>query len=464
MLTLKFRRNTFLACFVPTIAFVIIVVEKFSRQINEKFPPTWQIRMFFYEQIQSILSGKLHVSSESLPGECNYFNDKCFGYFGLTPSLLRLPFLGFSHQESLTTMFVIVAISLSLIGSFFVFDLIWMNFANRMEKPEVKLHYFLTAVSLIPANLAIQLAFPSGYWEAISWGVAFSIWGVYFILRFTILNSGNSLIFATLLFVLAANSRPTFALIPLTFVVLLLVANPKDLWNKLNLRILALGLMPISTMMLIFWLKFRVLIPSLDLNEQVPESSGWAKIYSINGNQDSSPIFITSNLWGYLRPDSLTFANFPTINLAIPEVRPFKFLWPLPEGGLYSEPTASLTNITPLAVLSLFFICIVFSRNSRLKKRVYVDTRNKLKDFALLRMLLASASSILVTSMFAFNSNRYLGDFVPITIMLISISSCLAYNLNYLRKYFYIIFTLIISLGMIVSWMVAYSEGIRIIG
>lgn len=453
-----------MVCFIPTLAFVIIMMEKFSRQINERFPPTWQIRMFFYEQLQSVLSGTLHVTSDSLPGECNYFNNKCFGYFGLTPSLLRLPFLDFSKQESLTTIFVIVAISLSLIGSFFVFDLIWMNFANKKEKPEAKFHYFLTAFSLIPANLTIQLAFPSGYWEAISWGVAFSIWGVYFILRFTILHSSNSLISATLLFVLAANSRPTFALIPLGFVALFLIANAKDLLKKLNFRMLALGLTPISTMMLIFWLKFRVLIPSLDLNEQVPEASGWAKIYSINGNQDSSPIFITSNLWGYLRPDSLSFANFPRLNLAIPEVRPFEFLWPLPEGGLYSEPTASLTNITPLAVLSLLFLSTIFSRNSRLKKSAYVETKNKLKDFALLSVLLASASSILVTSMFVFNSNRYLGDFVPITIMLISMSSCLAYNLNYLRKHSYIIFTIISGLGMIASWLVAFSEGIRILG
>src|SRR6188508_3197110 len=48
---------------------------------------------FYWRQAESmVVRGRLDVEPTALIGECFERGSRCYGYFGLTPSLVRLPF------------------------------------------------------------------------------------------------------------------------------------------------------------------------------------------------------------------------------------------------------------------------------------------------------------------------------------------------------------------------------------
>ena len=70
---------------------------------------------FFTAQADSILYARLWVNPADIPGECFYHDGQCDGYFGLFPSLLRIPFviiLGPTVRES-TALFISIAASIT---------------------------------------------------------------------------------------------------------------------------------------------------------------------------------------------------------------------------------------------------------------------------------------------------------------------------------------------------------------
>ncbi len=76
----------------------------------------------FYDfQALSLLQGRLDVPEGSLQGESFIFNGKVYGYFGLTPALLRLPFVifGLAFGE-LSRAALLVYYAATLVGAYLV--------------------------------------------------------------------------------------------------------------------------------------------------------------------------------------------------------------------------------------------------------------------------------------------------------------------------------------------------------
>ena len=72
---------------------------------------------FFWQQAESMLvHARLDVDPAAFGIECFMRDERCYGYFGVTPSLVRIPFLGISRffHSALTPVFLAAAIVLGV--------------------------------------------------------------------------------------------------------------------------------------------------------------------------------------------------------------------------------------------------------------------------------------------------------------------------------------------------------------
>src|SRR4029450_5724546 len=64
---------------------------------------------FFKSQAQSMLRGRLDVPPADIIGECFERDSRCYGYFGVTPSVVRIPVIGILRyvRSALTPVFLL---------------------------------------------------------------------------------------------------------------------------------------------------------------------------------------------------------------------------------------------------------------------------------------------------------------------------------------------------------------------
>lgn len=388
---------------------------------------------FFSAQALSILQGRWDVAPADIPGECYYVDDQCIGYYGITPSILRLPFLmrlpltAPPMEHGLSALMTIAALALGILASILVVDQVWRMATKTKEHVRVPvtrmLPYLVAIIVVAPGTLLIQIARPAVYEEAIAWATTFSLLGIWLFLKW--IETRRTLLFvpATLAFILATNSRPTGATIALGLggLVLLLIATKQVPANRKTITAgVLLALLPALSTFAVFQMKFNTPVPSLTLNEQIPESAHWAAIFEANGGHGFSPTFVPTTAWSYLRPDSLglrpdtpTFTGSLQLVTLTPEYREPTWIWPLNPGGLYYEPVASITALAPVG-LALTIVAAIWP--ARLRQRLaQTSTPDTPLPAWVSRVLLAAAAlgGVLALTTAAVTS-RYLGDFVPL--------------------------------------------------
>ena len=382
---------------------------------------------FFSAQAFSMLQGRWDVAPADLPGECYFVDDQCIGYYGITPSILRLPFLmrvpltAPPMEHGLSALMTILALAIAVIASILIVDQIWRTTTNTVQESQVPLvrmlPYLLAIVVVGPGTLLIQLARPAVYEEAIAWAAAFSLLGIWLFLRW-LSSQRNSLLVPTIMaFILAANARPTGAVIGLglgAVALLLIIAKQVKRTPTSILAGTLLALLPMLSTFAVFQMKFDTPVPSLTLNEQIPESPHWAAIFEANGGHGFSPTFIPTTAWSYLRPDSLglrpdtpSFAGSLQLVTLTPEFREPTWLWPLNPGGLYYEPVASITSLAPVG-LALTIVALIWPARIR-GQFTYPAWVSRVL------VLAAGLGSVLALTTAAVTS-RYLGDFVPLIV------------------------------------------------
>jgi len=98
----------------------------------------------------------------------------------------------------------------------------------------------------------------------------------------------------------------------------------------------------------VFWLKLRTPIPSVLLEKQVQEAPHWRAILQRNGGRTAGLMFTPTALAAYFRPDAVTrHPDWPFFDFRFPQ-QPILWVPPLPAGGAYVEPVASVTATMPL--------------------------------------------------------------------------------------------------------------------
>jgi hypothetical protein len=334
----------------------------------------WSAR-FFAAQADAMLHGRLDVPRPYLQGECFERDSLCYGYFGITPSLLRIPAFGILRylHSPLTPLYVALAVILAYWAALQMVQRSLREARHSAEPQALTLAYFIVcAVALGPGGTLMFLTRPAVFEEAAAWGVAFVLLTLNHVWAW---HSGErrSLVPAVLFAVAAANARPTAATAcgVLGLVVAALsqfrdcrseagqpglrigrrpdhVVKPSSSRWRVLFAALCLSVLPGLTAGAVFWLKLRTPMPSPLLNEQIRSAPHWKAIRERNGHRTAGLVFAPTELVAYFRPDAvIRQSEWPFFDFRFPQ-EPILWVPPLPKEGAYVERVTSLTATMPL--------------------------------------------------------------------------------------------------------------------
>jgi hypothetical protein len=389
---------------------------------------------FFRAQAEAITHGRLDVPRNELQSECFDRDSRCYGYFGLTPSLLRLPFLPYLHwlRSALTPFYLGIAILLGYGAALRLLERALLEFDHPRTQHGAVLAYFVVgAITLGPGGTLLLLARPSVYDEAAAWGVAFLLMTLERVWAWYRTHKTRPLVLAVLFGVLAANAKPTAVTACAALGVLVAVLSrftvEQAAWKRRRSVLVAaacLGLLPSATAAGVFWLKFRTPLPDLRLNEQIPESPWWSEILRINGDKTGGLVFLPTELVAYLRPDGVIWQTaWPYADFAFPQ-NDILWLPPLPRGGAYVERFATVTSTMPLAWAVNLIVLLGLGKaglrsvTSRGRTPTFHGPAWTQPEWILATGLLASACAMIVLIVTTIGIvNRYLAEFFPISVV-----------------------------------------------
>jgi len=361
---------------------------------------------FYTAQADALIRGRLWVDPNLMPSffsECWYSAGKCYGYFGLTPSLLRLPIL--LVIGSTTQSFAIFMVPLAAGLAFGASLDLCRQFARPMERQTRGAVFMcVAAFTLGPGSVLILLADPWLYQEAIVWSIAGVMLAVNFFWRW--LNSKNRryLTLSVVFCIFAAGARPTTVLVGAVLGIAVLIAHREHLSLRSNVAVAAVGLIVLPALF-----SFGVLF--LKFGQPSPPPNGYrnptgmeVELTKTCGHGfENHPKFLPTNLLAYFRPDSVRlYKDWPNVrfrfNGCVGPNTP-TYLWPLKEGDMYAEKTTSLSNTMPFPLLAVGVASYAAVRRKRTKE---------------LAVLAAVATIGLLASSTVGMTSRYLGDFYPL--------------------------------------------------
>ena len=371
---------------------------------------------FFYAQALAIVHGHLNVSPSQLPGECFFKDGRCYGYFGLTPSLLRIPFLPILDLvgNGLTPVFLSVALTFAVVCMLWSFRLL---IGHLVERPVAFIGF--VGLALGPSGILLQIARPTVYEEAIAWAVAFCCLAFYCFLRWWAAPSMRWLVVLGAALVLGANSRPTvlvaapvLALGVGVRMVQLRSSMPR-IWRNLLIAGCVVGVAPVVTCLGVYWLKLGQFVPSLLGNQQIGGSNPepwWVAIRKVDHNQLEGLRYLATSLVADLRLNAVfSTGPFPYLSFANTVV-PIPFVG-LPPGAMFISPVSSITDDMPLAFLAMILGVLVVAGRALLRRSIRCE---RVGQFAVAVCVLAGAASLYPSLTTAALINRYLGDFYPV--------------------------------------------------
>ncbi|HEY7171864.1 MAG TPA: hypothetical protein VH417_13535 [Vicinamibacterales bacterium] len=381
---------------------------------------------FYMAQAESLLvHGRLDVHPDDLLSECLRRGSRCYGYFGLTPSLVRVPFLGILRyfHSAMTPLFLGVAVLLAYWAALRLLARALVGVADAsMPRAPVLGYAILGALLLGPGGSLMFLTRPAVYEEAIGWGIACFLFALNWIWAWHA-REVRSLVPAILLGIAAANARPTLAVAcGVLGLVVFALSYPHPARSVRNAA-LCISLLPGLTAAGVLYLKVRSPLPDHHISEQMTKAPHWRIILNRNGDKTAGLMFAPTELFAYFRPDALTrtrewpffdFRRWQEMTVWLP---------PLPEGGAYVERYSSLTATMPLSwivnVLVVIWLAAIAPRSLAAGR----DGAAPIRAPSLTReqWILAAGSVASAASMVLFTvttvgiTNRYLADFYPLS-------------------------------------------------
>jgi hypothetical protein len=389
---------------------------------------------FFKAQAESMLvHARLDVDSLDLLSECLRRGTRCYGYFGLTPSLVRIPFLGIQRyfHSALTPLFLGAAVLLAYWAALQLLQRMLRQVAAAQPRPAVLGYAIVGALALGPGSSLMFLTRPAVYEEAIAWAIACfliavnQVWG-------WLAREVRSLVPAVVFSVAAANARPTMAAAcGVLGLVLAALAYSREPGRRLPLAALGICLLPGLTAAGVLYLKVGTPLPDHHISEQMTQAPHWRIILNTNGDRTAGLMFAPTELFAYFRPDALTrtrswpffdFRDWHEMMVWLP---------PLPEGGAYVERFTSLTVTMPLACLIDVWVAVwLFAGTWRSIAGREGDAALAPPPLTREQRLLgagsfaAAVSTVLFTVTTVGITNRYLADFYPLNAIGFALGAC----------------------------------------
>lgn len=386
---------------------------------------------FFLSQAQVLVHGNLAVTPAQLPGECWVYRGRCYAYFGLTPSLVRVPLLPLldAKHSSATPVYMTVALALA-VGS--ALAICFRTLATVTRSRLVNILGVALAVSLGPASVLVMLARPAMYEESIAWAVGFGLLGIYCFLRWWSDHGKRWGALMVLSLTLGANARPT--ILPLAAIMatgiavdaLLARRDAGRTWPTLLFAATVIAL-PAATAFGVYWLKFHTIFPSPLLDQEVSgptEQPWWRALRLVDHKSLVGLRFLPTALLAYLRPDGVTLSSaFPFVNFRFGPGLAGLHLLGIPRGSMLTERWSTVTDDMPAAIVIVTVGIISGIRTVRRQRPGLRASATQLAHSPATYCVLGTAASGVVTLTQDGLTNRYLGDFFPLIVVLVSLAA-----------------------------------------
>lgn len=384
---------------------------------------------FFDVQARAMLHGRLEVPAESVGFEGFVTDGRTYIYFGVVPSLLRMPVLALTDNLDgrLTTVSMLLASVVLTVATFRLACVV--RAMVRGSVPVGRVEQGATAGLAVATLLAPPFFLTSAaivYHEATLWALALSVAGFDAVARWQRDPSGRRLAVASALVSLAILSRFSIALGPLAALALAGALHLWDRWRKrdaeqaepgrsvvvVRLRrllpaaagVAVAGLVPLGLSAAVNYAKFQMPfgVP-IDRQAHAMDTGNRRAVLEEHPSYTSLE-YLPTNLWQYLGPNGLELRrDFPWIDF--PRNGPTV----LGDGVIYDA--LDWCSSLPFTVPALCLLAaggLVWSVRSRRGR----DAASRVSP-VLVGALVGSS----IVMVFPYIANRYLNDFYPLALV-----------------------------------------------
>jgi hypothetical protein len=366
----------------------------------------------FYDlQARAMLHGHLWLANGTIGIEAFVHGGRQYTYFGLFPSLIRMPilFITTSLSGKLGAPFILLA---WLLTGGFVIGLLWrVRVVVRgpvvMGRAEATAFGVLVATVMGGSTFLFQAATPYVFAEDLVWSICLTVGSFFALLGVLERPSGGRVVVSGLLILAANLDRVTTGWACVIAALLIAVwfgigrGGPSQ--RRWWLPMLAAGLIPLVVGCAVNFAKFGVPFGVSNFDQLFTHVNAYRRRFlAANHNSEYGTTFIPSTLLAYLRPDGLRITSvFPFITLPAAPPRALS-------GVLFDRRyrTASLpASMTLLFLLSCWGLVTAFRPKP-------------IGRVALTRILLV-AGVIAASALFIWGyiAPRYLADFVPLLVL-----------------------------------------------
>lgn len=365
---------------------------------------------FFSAQADAMLHGRLWVDPVDLPGECIRLNGHCYGYFGIPPSVVRLPLVllvGVQRSE-MTGLFLAVAAGIATWSALDLCRRVLEREGAAVDRWSAG-YMAVAAVVLGPGSSLLLVSDPYVYQEAILWSVAAAVLGVNLFWRWWSERRDRQFIGATIAIVVAAGSRPSAVFVGAVLAVAVVARCLRTgrISRHAAIGAAGLALLPILVVVGAFYAKFGAPLPP-DEGYQGLDYEYVQQIVKNNGGESGASIrYAPTEAVAYLRPDALRLSSdWPWFRFRFGRpigdgpMERISYLPPLARDSLNVERTVSITDVMPVPLVATIAAVVVILRRRRQRY-----------ELALLAALATMPLVVLTTITVA---SRYLGDFFPL--------------------------------------------------
>jgi hypothetical protein len=365
---------------------------------------------FYWSQAKSLVHGQVFtVTPKQWWIECFTIAAKCYGYFGVAPSIVRIPavLLVGNSFVGLVPLFVALAIGLGFWSAMDLVRQVLDQYRERHPTVSASLaaRWLVVAGALLgPGSVLVLLARGRVYEEAGAWCAAFLILTLNLVYRWSRSRSNSCLYGAILTGSMATLSRPSaIPAVAVLGIAVVVIAWP---WGGAKVRLLGVGLsiVPAALFVAIFVRKFGSL--SFPWHTYSPYLVFPTFRETILSDHFSTVgiRFILTTLANYLRPDSIRI-HFGAPWVTLKSIRPSDLiiLPPVTSRQVWGYRVPSLTNVMP-GPFVLTCIALVSQAGLVIKR--------KLRGVALMPafMLFAGLAGGVPLITYYAVAGRYLGD------------------------------------------------------
>ena len=406
----RFARAASLAVALTSIPYLFVLWDLFTGGVDPLRSEPFDGN-FYDLQARAMFGGHLWLKDGAIGIEAFVHGGHQYTYFGLFPSLLRMPLLLFTHalDGRLTAPSILLAWLVTAVCSSL---LVWrVRVLARGDAPLGRAEAAALSVfvgSVTGGSVLVYLAAtPWVFDEDFAWSVALAVASLFALLGILERPSRRRVVLCGLLVLATAFDRAPTAYGCEIAAVLVAVwfgtGRGGEDRRKWALPVLAAGLVPLALAGLVNTVKFGSPF-ALPMASQVWTSMNAHRrqFLAANGGRAFSFGFLPSTLFAYLRPEGLHFSS----------VFPFVTLPPTPASALagayldQTSPTASATATMPLLVgVGGWGVVSAFRRRPAGR-------------LALVRLpLVGAAAGCSGALLWGYIADRYLADFVPLLVV-----------------------------------------------